>query len=89
MLTEVNVENIQGDETSMLREVNVERCEVVAVNICYFTACFLWMATGEDYYWVCIPEPFEETLSVISNTWILICRQLNEQFPSLGNEQCK
>ena len=47
MLTEVNVENIQVDETSMLREVNVERCEAVAVNICYFTACiFLWMATG-------------------------------------------
>ena len=46
MLTEVNVENIQVEETSMLREVNVERCEVVAVNICYFTACFLWMAIG-------------------------------------------
>ena len=40
MLTEVNVENIQVDETSMLREVNVERCEVVVVNIYYFTACF-------------------------------------------------
>ena len=30
----------------MLREVNVERCKVVAINIWYFTACFLWMATG-------------------------------------------
>ena len=24
----------------MVVEVNVERCEVVTVNICYFTACF-------------------------------------------------
>ena len=40
MLIEVNVENIQLDEIDMLREVNVERCEVVTVNIYYFTACF-------------------------------------------------
>ena len=46
MLIEVNVENIQLDETGMLREVNVERCEVVAVNIYYLQHAFLWMATG-------------------------------------------
>ena len=40
MLRELNRENIQVEETSMLIEVNVERYEVVAVNICYFTACF-------------------------------------------------
>ena len=40
MLKEVNVENIQVEETSMLIKVNVERYEVVAVNICYFIACF-------------------------------------------------
>ena len=39
MLKEVTVENNQVEETSMLKE-NVERYEVVAVNICYFTACF-------------------------------------------------
>ena len=74
MLIEVNVENIQLDEIGMLREVNVKRCEVVAVNIYYLQHAFLWITTGEDYCWVCIPEPLEETLSVISNTWILICR---------------
>ena len=42
----------------MLTEVNVEICEVVTANICYFTACLLWVAAGEDYCWVCIPKPF-------------------------------
>ena len=32
---------------------------------------------------------FEDTLGVISNTQILICRYLEEQSPSLGSEQCK
>ena len=40
MLIEVNVENIQLDETGMLREVNVERCEVVTVNIYYLQHAF-------------------------------------------------
>ena len=74
MLIEVNVENIQLDETGMLREVNVERCEVVTVNIYYLQHAFYGWLQGEDYCWVCIPEPFEETLVIISNTWILICR---------------
>ena len=78
MLMEVNVENIQVDERCMLVEVNVERCE--SVNICYFTACFPMNGYG-DYCGVCriivgfvFENIFEETLGVISNTWILICR---------------
>ena len=46
MRMEVNVENIQLDETGMFREVNVERCGVVAINIYYLQHAFLWMATG-------------------------------------------
>ena len=46
MLIEVNLENIQLDEIGMLREVHVERCEVVAVYIYYLQHVFLWMATG-------------------------------------------
>ena len=46
MLIKVNVENMEVDETNKLIEVNIERCEAVAVNICNFTTCFLWMTTG-------------------------------------------
>ena len=46
MLIEVNVENIQLYETGMLREVNVERCGVVTVNVYYLQHAFLWLATG-------------------------------------------
>ena len=41
MLIEVNVENMQVDETNKLIEVNEEKCEVAAVNVCDFTAMFL------------------------------------------------
>ena len=75
MLIKVNVENMEVDETNKLIEVNVERCEVVAVNICNSTACF----SLDDYRGMIIvgfvfQNFFEETLGVISNTWILICR---------------
>ena len=75
ILVEVNVENMEVDETNKLIEVNVERCEVVAVNICDFIACF----SRDDYRGMIIAglvfqNLFEETLGVISNMWILICR---------------
>ena len=67
MLKEVNVENIQVEETSMLKEVNVERYEVVAVNICYFTACFSMDGYGGGRIIVgfVFQNLFEETLAVI------------------------
>ena len=75
MLIKVNVENMEVDETNKLIEVNVERCQVVAVNICDFTGCF----SLDDYRGMIIvgfvfQNLFEETLGVINNTWILICR---------------
>lgn len=47
----------------MLTKVNVEICEAVTVNIYAILqhAC-LWVAVGEDYCWVYIPEPFLKKL---------------------------
>ena len=64
MLKEVNVENIQVEDTSILIEVNVERYEIVAVNICYFTACFS-MGRGRIIVGLVLQNLFEETLGVI------------------------
>ena len=59
----------------MLVEVNVERCEIVAVNICYFTACFSMDSKRRRIIIEFVFQNlFEETLGVTSKTWILICR---------------
>ena len=42
----------------MLKEVNVERHEVVAVNICYFTACF----SMDGYGWGLLLGLYSQTL---------------------------
>ena len=59
----------------MLVEVNVKRCEVVTVNICYFTACFSMDGKrGRVIVEFVFQNLFEEILGVISKTWVLICR---------------
>ena len=47
----------------MLTKVNVEICEVVTVYAMLQHVC-LWVAVGEDYCWVYIPEPFLKKLKV-------------------------
>ena len=50
----------------MLIEVNVERYEVVALNICYFTACFSMDGYGgRIIVGFVFQNLFEETLAVI------------------------
>ena len=63
------------DETSLLTEVNVGSCELDAVNICYFTACFsMDSCRRRIIIGFVFQNLFEETLVVIGKTWILICR---------------